>query len=161
DSPAHWGVPSPSHSMKDRTTTPPSGSRAKKPKNTRAGTAIRNGGPPRRRGLLAVVDSPAAAEAPCWSCVVVISERGVHVVDELLRRDLHQEDLAQIVQQLLRRPRWQSLVPGELEVRGLGGQLVGEGQEVGVLALGELVLDPLHRGNGAGCDHLLDLGVVV
>src|SRR5690625_6594983 len=91
DSPAHCGVPSPSHSMKDRTTTPPSGRSAKKPKKRRAGTAIRKGGPPLRRRLLPVADSCAATD-PCVSVSVVISERGVHGVDELLRRDLQRSE---------------------------------------------------------------------
>src|SRR5699024_550392 len=135
-------------------------SRSKKPKKRRAGTAIRRGGAPLRRRLLRVAASCAATD-PCESVSVVISERGVHGVDELLRRDLQQEYLAQVAEQLLRRRRRQRLVPGELEVRGVDGEPVGEAQEVRVLALRELVLDPLHRGDGTGLDHLVDLDVVV
>src|SRR5690606_4148455 len=167
-SPAQAGSPSPSHSMKDSTTTPASGIRANAPKNTRAGRTMRKGGPPERPAVrvppFLVPGCGARPTVVCGSGASVeldMSERGIHVVDELLRGDLAEEQLAEVVQQFLGLPGREGLVPRELEVRGLLGESVGIGEEVRVLALAELVLDALHRRDRAGGDHVLDLGVVV
>src|SRR5699024_5047103 len=115
--PANCGVPSPSHAKNDSTTTPASGSRAKTPKKLSAGASsscsARCAGdaarPPGRRRPGAL---PRATDQR--SC----GQRRVHVRDELVGLDLPEEDPREVVQQLLRGGRGESLVPGQREVRG-------------------------------------------
>src|SRR5579885_2142256 len=88
------------------------------------------------------------------------SDRLVHIVRELLRSDLLQEQLIKVGEQRLRRLRQQRLVPGELEVRRILDQPVIELEPLAIWRARQLRLDALHCRYVAQIDKALDLCIV-
>src|SRR6266498_6059451 len=88
-----------------------------------------------------------------------LADDRVHVVDELLRRDGQLEQLHDVVQQRLGGGRAECLVP-RLGHRAVGGDVVDERDEVGVLVGGQLLLRAGQDRHRAGADPVLDLLLV-
>src|SRR4029453_10913412 len=114
-------APIPSQSVNESTRTPISGTKANARNINRAGTTkmpSRLLAPP-AGGVVSGCSVPVPAGASGARAVMSRLNGGVHRRRELLRRDLQQEQLIDVVQQSLGLLRAECLVPGLLEVGGL------------------------------------------
>src|SRR5688500_15995428 len=130
----------PSQSVNESTRTPINGTKANERNMSRAGSTrmpSRLFAPP-AGGAGACSSVPVVAGANGATAVMSRLDGGVHCGRELLRRDLQQKELIDVVQQSLGLRGAECLVPGLLEVGCLVDHVEYELQEWGIRGTGQL-----------------------
>src|SRR4029453_2054941 len=154
-------APIPSQSVNESTRPPTSVTKANARNIHRAGTTkmpSRLLAPP-AGGVGSGCSVPVPAGASGARAVMSRLNGGVHRSRELLRRDLQQEQLIDVVQQSLGLLRAEGLIPGLLEVGRLTRQVEHELQERCIRRTGQLRLRRLYHRHLAALDIRIDLGM--
>src|SRR5512133_598861 len=150
----------PSQSVNESTRTPISGIKANARNISKAGST-------RMPSRLFVPPGGAPGSStwvsPGWTrgarAAMSLPDGGVHRGRKLLRRDLQQEQLVDVVEQRLCLCRAERLVPGLLEVGRLGSHVVDELQELCIRRTCQLRLCRLDDRDLAAVDVRVDLGI--